>query len=251
MPRRPSSQPELTDDTQRLFIMVVEPVAKNALALLDVLKNGPIPVRTSQDPQALLHDPRRHRWVGLVIGAGFDDDEAALDWGLQIQASSVRRPVILWLANAPSAETFRRASHAGVLLSAPPPTAHSVAPFLDLCDHRRTPDPRDATTWAVWELSRKFGLTDREQEVVQHLVQDNIACEVAEALGCSEKTVNNHIARLSKKVGISGTRSLVAAVQDMAQRALVDGLPLFEPTPAEALERSAILPAIKRAREGS
>ena len=246
MPTRRTSDPDLQDDTRKVFIMVVDPIARSAVSLLDALA-GPVPVRSASVPHRLLQDPRRHRWVGLVLGPGFNDDAAALDWAARLQATSLRQPVVLWLSANPSAEHLRLASERGFLYSSPPASPASVKPFLDLCDHRRAPGPGDAINWAVWELARRHTLTDRHREVLFGLVQGKIACEIAGDLGRTEKTVTNHIGEISKRTGLSGVRSLVSEVQRLAHTAMTEGLPLFEPTPTEPLDRREVREALNHA----
>ncbi len=250
IPPRRTSDPDLQDDTRRIFITVVDPIARSAMALLDALA-GPVPVRTASVPHRLLQDPRRHRWVGLVLGPGFEDDAVALDWGQRLQSASMRKPVVLWLSDTPSQEHLRLASQLGFLYSAPPPSPASMRAFLDLCDHRRAPGPADAIAWAVWELSQRAQLTERHQEVLLALVEGKVACEIAAELGRTEKTVNNHISEIGRRTGFGGGRSLVAEVQQLAQTAMAEGLPLFEPTPTEPLSRLDVQDALRRIKPES
>jgi DNA-binding CsgD family transcriptional regulator len=243
---RRTSDPNLIDDTRKVFIMVVDPVARSAMSLLDALA-GPVPIRSASAPHRLLQDPRRHRWVGLVLGPGFKDDGLALDWAARLKATSMRQPVVLWLSANPSAAHLRLASERGYLYSSPPASPASVRPFLELCDHRRAPEPGDAVNWAVWALSQEHALTERQRQVLAGLVEGQIACEIAGALGCSEKTVSNHIADISRRTGLSGVRSLVGEVQRLAHAAMAEGLPLFEPTPTEPLDRRDVRDALNLA----
>ncbi|MCA9579328.1 MAG: LuxR C-terminal-related transcriptional regulator [Polyangiales bacterium] len=246
MAKSRTSDPELVDDTRKVFIMVVDPVARSAMSLLDALA-GPVPVRSASAPHRLLQDPRRHRWVGLVLGPGFQDDALALDWAARLKATSLRQPVVLWLSANPSAENLRLASERGYLYSSPPASPASVQPFLDLCDHRRAPGPGDAINWAIWALGQEHGLTEKQRQVLAGLVQGKIACEIAGEMGRTEKTVNNHIADMSRRTGLSGVRSLVSEVQRLAHGAMAEGLPLFEPTPTEPLDRREVIEALNRA----
>ena len=246
MANRRTSDPDLIDDTRRVFIMVVDPIARSAMALLDALA-GPVPVRSASAPHRLLQDPRRHRWVGLVLGPGFKDDGLALDWAGRLKETSLRQPVVLWLSANPSAAHLRLASERGYLYASPPPSPASVRPFLELCDHRRAPEPGDAMNWAVWALGQQHTLTERQRQVLGGLVHGKIACEIAGDLGCTEKTVSNHIADMSRRTGLSGARSLVSEVQRLAQNAMAEGLPLFEPTPTEPLDRREISEALNDA----
>lgn len=246
MANRRTSDPDLTDDTRKVFIMVVDPIARSAMSLLDAL-TGPVPIRSASAPHRLLQDPRRHRWVGLVLGPGFKDDALALDWAARLKATSMRQPVVLWLSANPSAAHLRLASERGYLYSSPPPSPASVRPFLELCDHRRTPGPGDAVNWAVWALGERHTLTERQRQVLLGLVRGQIACEIAGELGVTEKTVTNHIADMSKRTGLSGVRSLVNEVQTLAHGAMAEGLPLFEPTPTEPLNRREVHEALNHA----
>ena len=62
-----------------------------------------------------------------------------------------------------------------------------------------------------------------------------------------EKTVTNHIAEISKRTGLSGVRSMVSEVQTLAHTAMAEGLPLFEPTPTEPLDRREVREALNHA----
>ena len=248
MAQRPKSDPDLSDDTRRVYIVIVDPKSASAQQLREALV-GPVPLRSSGDPEALLDDPRRHRWVGVVIGPGFEDDAAALSWGRRLRAASLRTPEVLWLSASPRPEHLREASDAGFLFAAPPAGPSAVRPFLSLCDHRRSPTVDDAVKWAAWNLGEQRGLTPRQRAIVLALIGNKAACEIAGELGVSEKTVSNHITEISKRTGLGGGRAIVAAIEESARQALSEGLPMVEPTPPEPLDRRGA-PGRDRRRQG-
>ena len=59
---------------------------------------------------------------------------------------------------------------------------------------------------------RPNGLTDREWEVVQLLVQGAPTSVAAEALHISPRTIETHVASVYRKLGISSRRELTSRV---------------------------------------
>ena len=58
-----------------------------------------------------------------------------------------------------------------------------------------------------------ISLTERESEVLAHLVAGETYREIAHALYISEKTVSSHVSRLLQKTGTHGRIELVDAAQ--------------------------------------
>ncbi|MBF9017981.1 helix-turn-helix transcriptional regulator [Oceanispirochaeta sp. M2] len=54
----------------------------------------------------------------------------------------------------------------------------------------------------------RFGLTDRETEVMQLLSESCSYKEIASSLGISMATVKTHVSRVYKKTGVSGRSEL-------------------------------------------
>lgn len=98
----------------------------------------------------------------------------------------------------------------------------------------QTPDAKDSTSF----LSRSFGLTRRETDVLRLVSVRYGNPEIAERLGISKRTVESHMAALLRKVDVADRAALIRTVRD-AVRA---------PVRARAQERHRIRLAAARAR---
>ncbi|MCB9751376.1 MAG: response regulator transcription factor [Myxococcales bacterium] len=68
------------------------------------------------------------------------------------------------------------------------------------------------------EPQRPVELSDREQQILQLVVEGKRTSEIARALCISASTVSTHLGRIKQKLGVDSTAALV-------ERALRDGLP--------------------------
>ena len=62
------------------------------------------------------------------------------------------------------------------------------------------------------DLPGKEPLSYRERQVVRHLVAGLSAKQSAEAFGLSHRTVEDHLARIKRKLGVKNLAELIAAV---------------------------------------
>jgi DNA-binding CsgD family transcriptional regulator len=62
----------------------------------------------------------------------------------------------------------------------------------------------------------RFGLTPRQSEVLELLVQGNGNREIAGLLGCAERTVEVHISQIFEKTGVATRTALIARIWQMA-----------------------------------
>lgn len=84
---------------------------------------------------------------------------------------------------------------------AAPINAYIGRKILDMFS--RIPPPTDAA-------GKDYGLTDREREVLQHLVRGLTMRQVADELGVSFHTVNNHVRNIYRKLQVSSRSGAVA-----------------------------------------
>jgi LuxR family maltose regulon positive regulatory protein len=68
---------------------------------------------------------------------------------------------------------------------------------------------------ALGTLQISYGVTNREQEVLQLLEKRYTDKEIAEALSISKETVHSHIAHLSDKLGTNGRRAIVQTAREI------------------------------------
>ena len=71
------------------------------------------------------------------------------------------------------------------------------------------------TTWIRQDQMKEGALSNREMEVLQHIVAGSTNQEVAHALKISEKTVEKHVSDILNKMGVSSR--VEAAVQAVQQ----------------------------------
>ncbi len=71
------------------------------------------------------------------------------------------------------------------------------------------------TTWIRQDQMKEGALSNREMEVLQHIVAGSTNQEVAHALKISEKTVEKHVSAILNKMGVSSR--VEAAVQAVQQ----------------------------------
>jgi predicted ATPase/DNA-binding CsgD family transcriptional regulator len=113
-------------------------------------------------------------------------------------------------APRPAAAVLRQAHHAATELGARP-LRHEIERLarrarIDL----QTPSPKPGPAKASPPAAR-LGLTPREQEVLQHLVEGRTNRQIARALFISEKTASVHVSNIMSKLG-AANRSEAAAI---------------------------------------
>jgi DNA-binding CsgD family transcriptional regulator len=70
---------------------------------------------------------------------------------------------------------------------------------------------------SIFKAAKQFGLTKRESEVLQMLIQGKANSEVAERLCVAESTVADHVKSIMRKAGTSKRAALVSKVFDLEQ----------------------------------
>ncbi len=70
---------------------------------------------------------------------------------------------------------------------------------------------RDAATRAK-QAAARYALTRRETQVLTELLRGRSNKEIARRIGCSTRTVEDHVARLLKKLGVTSRAAAIAAV---------------------------------------
>ena len=70
---------------------------------------------------------------------------------------------------------------------------------------------------SIFRAAKQFGLTKRESEVLQMLIQVKSSSEIAESLGVAESTVSDHVKSIMRKLGTSKRAALVSKVFDLEQ----------------------------------
>jgi len=71
---------------------------------------------------------------------------------------------------------------------------------------------RPSTTIAMSEVSSQFGLTRREQETIQLLLQGLTSKEIAERMGISPNTVKAFLRLVMVKMGVSTRSGIVGKI---------------------------------------
>lgn len=87
----------------------------------------------------------------------------------------------------------------------------------DLNGRAPCPDERDCIEQRCKKLALKYGLSNRELEIVGFLCQGRSKPYIAEALYLSENTVGTYTRRLYKKLGVHGKQELLDLVFDGSQ----------------------------------
>jgi DNA-binding CsgD family transcriptional regulator len=80
-----------------------------------------------------------------------------------------------------------------------------VAIFVDIFGRRGS----------IFKAAKQFGLTKRESEVLQMLIQSKSSSEIAESLCVAESTVADHVKSIMRKAGTSKRAALVSKVFDL------------------------------------
>lgn len=64
-----------------------------------------------------------------------------------------------------------------------------------------------------WTLvGKRMHLSGRELAIVKHVFDDKSDCEIAKELGISKHTVNTHLGRLFRKLGVHSRLHVVVAI---------------------------------------
>ncbi|MES0872273.1 helix-turn-helix transcriptional regulator [Pseudovibrio sp. SCP19] len=79
-------------------------------------------------------------------------------------------------------------------------------------------DPGDRPLAELENLQHYFGISKREAELLQHLVQGASMGETSHALDISYNTARNHMARIADKVSVNSQSELVRLASDLAAR---------------------------------
>jgi DNA-binding CsgD family transcriptional regulator/tetratricopeptide (TPR) repeat protein len=96
---------------------------------------------------------------------------------------------------------------------------------IDLQAQSPKPDQAEASTPAA-----RLGLTPREREVLQHLVEGRTNRQIARALFISEKTASVHVSNIMTKLG-AANRLEAAAIAHRLRLADADSMPRSDPGP--------------------
>jgi len=78
-------------------------------------------------------------------------------------------------------------------------------------------EKRKEKTMTLFDISRQFGLTDREVDVLRELVASpNVSYkDIAARLNISPETVKTHVSRIYRKFGVSAKQELKYKIQDI------------------------------------
>ncbi|MEU4830510.1 AAA family ATPase [Streptosporangium sp. NPDC023615] len=157
-----------------------------------------------------------------MIAAAADDHVTALslflDCGQRLSARGVTNPTCLpWRAHAAKAYSALGEHAAARTIAAEPPAATGHAPDAS---HARVQGETRAQEPAQIQMhdrtqERTRGqilLTPAEQRVVELVRQGMSSLEVAERLCLSKRTIDTHLGRIYRKLGIRGRHQLAAAL---------------------------------------
>nr|WP_281389090.1 helix-turn-helix transcriptional regulator [Spirochaeta isovalerica] len=70
---------------------------------------------------------------------------------------------------------------------------------------------------SLLDISRTYGLTEREMEVLKELVASSSASykDIAAKLNISPETVKTHVSRIYRKLGVSAKQELKYKISDI------------------------------------
>lgn len=76
---------------------------------------------------------------------------------------------------------------------------------------------REIDTISLLDVSREYGLTDREMDVLKELIASSNASykEIALTLNISPETVKTHVSRIYKKIGVSAKQELKYKIREI------------------------------------
>jgi DNA-binding CsgD family transcriptional regulator len=181
------------------------------LAAAEVGRDGQHPVWAA----LALHDGvvfGRPERVASELGTIADEVDAELVLAMaeharaaaERDAASLRRIADrLWSAGAALASALALLDAADVV------AADSDADVLRLAAWRRVPEP-DA--WAVRGRLRVPSLTEREQQIAERAADGFTSRDIADRLVVSQRTVDNHLASVYRKLGLAGRAELRAVL---------------------------------------
>jgi DNA-binding NarL/FixJ family response regulator len=109
-----------------------------------------------------------------------------------------------------TASVLRQAHQAASRLDARPLQHEIERPARRVRIDLQTPSPKPSPAEAS-PPAAQLGLTPREQEVLQHLVEGRTNRQIARALFISEKTASVHVSNIMSKLG-AANRSEAAAI---------------------------------------
>jgi predicted ATPase/DNA-binding CsgD family transcriptional regulator len=123
-----------------------------------------------------------------------------------------RQAEALLAAKAPktAASTLRQAHHATIQLGEKP-IRQEIERLAQRARIDLTPPTATVNKAATPPAATRHGLTAREQEVLQHLVEGRTNRQIARALFISEKTASVHVSNIMSKLG-AANRSEAAAI---------------------------------------
>lgn len=140
-------------------------------------------------------DDNGDRWWGVAEAS----DAAVLPW---VAVYAWWRAAEALLAQGPTPrrrgiEAWRRADHLARHLDA----RAILDEVVTLGRIARVPKGRDAAAADTEAVAALPGLTAREREILEHVVEGSTYSEIAAALVISEKTVSSHVSNLLRKTG--------------------------------------------------
>jgi DNA-binding CsgD family transcriptional regulator/PAS domain-containing protein len=194
------------------------------LAWIGVLRSEPFTPREQRLLQELVPSLlRRMEWETRLRQAGLMGAalEAALEQIVQpaYVLTSTGRVVY---ANSAGRARVERVPHSlaeairlqGQGMLPPPQTTVSPLHVRGLAPHYLVVD-RSAeaqATGRVYALAARWGLTGREAEVLEHIIQGASNKGIAARLGCAERTVEVHVTHLLRKAEVESRSALIAKV---------------------------------------
>lgn len=88
-------------------------------------------------------------------------------------------------------------------------------PFWGLVSGPGEPaDEQTALAFRTQQAAKRFGLSGRELEILQLLLEDKTLAQIGRELCIAEGTVKSHANRIYRKMSVSGRRELVEAVRE-------------------------------------
>jgi DNA-binding NarL/FixJ family response regulator/tetratricopeptide (TPR) repeat protein len=152
----------------------------------------------------LRSDPQQ--WA--AVAANWD----ALSRAYEVAYARWRQAEALLASKAPKAATsaLRQAHEASIQLGAKP-LRQEIERLAQRARINLTPPTATVTKAATPSGAARHGLTPREQEVLQHLVEGRTNRQIARALFISEKTASVHVSNIMSKLG-AANRSQAAAI---------------------------------------
>lgn len=94
----------------------------------------------------------------------------------------------------------------------------SIFALFFFVKRRNDPQEREESTSDLDIIASRYALSEREKEIMTHLVRGGSTARIAEDLFISPHTVKTHTANIYKKMGIHSRSELTALLQKSSKR---------------------------------